>query len=381
MIRTPDPALRRRMLYPTELPGQQKNDITSLSGDQGENMENLERPGYRFDGWFVDEARTKRINPGGKLPGSVTLYDKWTAIPYPVRYDLKGGENSPQNPQFITIESGLKKLYPAHKSGMVFSGWKWKDGMADYLPEGLHEEILLEAVYTKRPLIHFETFEGARVADRETNDQGTLDGFRPPMRMGYDFTGWYYDPALLHPVSENHVFKDDTTLYAGWKKAVYTIEYDADGGIFADTPKEEFSMDTPTWFLSKPVKPGYIFKGWKDRRGRILRSIMKGSMGNRELTAVWEKDSPEVHKAGETPQPLKPAAEPETAEVSIQETQTAEESAGKQESSSSKEPASLSEQTSAQAETEIPVKKERVRLSRKARRMAAPDNRIERSEN
>ncbi|WP_369525305.1 InlB B-repeat-containing protein, partial [Ileibacterium valens] len=38
-------------------------------------MENLERTGYRFDGWFVDEARTKRINPGGKLPGSVTLYD------------------------------------------------------------------------------------------------------------------------------------------------------------------------------------------------------------------------------------------------------------------------------------------------------------------
>ncbi|WP_304967933.1 InlB B-repeat-containing protein [Ileibacterium valens] len=76
-------------------------------------MENLERTGYRFDGWFVDEARTKRINPGGKLPGSVTLYDKWIPITYSVTYDLGGGQNSEKNPQFITIESGLKKLYPS----------------------------------------------------------------------------------------------------------------------------------------------------------------------------------------------------------------------------------------------------------------------------
>lgn len=343
---------------------------------QEEIMENLERPGYRFDGWYVDEARTKRINPGGRLPSSVTLYDKWTPIPFAVKYSLDGGENSSQNPQFITVESGLKKLYPAHRTGSCFKGWKWNGKMVDYLPEGIHEEVLLEAVYGKRPVISFETFEGARISERETNDYGQLDQFRPPMRMGYDFTGWYYDPELIHPVSDTQVFREDTRLYAGWKKSVYTIAYDAQGGIFTDEPAESFSFDTPTWFLSRPVRPGYIFKGWKDSRGRILRSIMKGSMGNRVLSAVWEKDSPEVHGMGETPEPLdlqiseeEPAAESvpetETGSGDIQLTQNTERPA-------EDSPESRPELTQA-IQNEEEMRPQRAVLSRSARRQAAPD--------
>ncbi len=408
MIRTPDPALRRRMLYPTELPGQQKNYTIRNISEQGENMENLERTGYRFDGWFVDEARTKRINPGGKLPGSVTLYDKWIPITYSVTYDLGGGQNSEKNPQFITIESGLKKLYPSHKDGMVFAGWRWNGKLVEYLPEGIHEDIHLEAVYGKRPLISFETFEGARIADRQTNDAGKLDAFRPPMRLGYDFTGWYFDESLMHPVSENQIFKQDTVLYAGWKKSVYSITYNLNGGYFADHPIEEFCYDTPTCFLDKPVKPGFIFKGWKDRRGRILRSLMKGSMGERVLSAVWEKDNPEVHIMGETPQPLEPLIiEPqetqeeilsssiETTEFNVQDLDPIktemnslpakplqnpgipkEANSSEQETKIDVSPANAPEQIQVQTGIEqkpVHEPKERVVLSRKARRMAAPD--------
>lgn len=62
---------------------------------------------------------------------------------------------------------------------MVFVGWRWNGKLVEYLPEGIHEDIHLEAVYGKRPLISFETFEGARIADRQTNDAGKLDAFRP----------------------------------------------------------------------------------------------------------------------------------------------------------------------------------------------------------
>lgn len=44
---------------------------------------------------------------------------------------------------------------------MVFVGWRWNGKLVEYLPEGIHEDIHLEAVYGKRPLISFETFEGA----------------------------------------------------------------------------------------------------------------------------------------------------------------------------------------------------------------------------
>lgn len=34
------------------------------------------REGYQFVGWYIDKECTKRLNPGGVLPHSVTLYDK-----------------------------------------------------------------------------------------------------------------------------------------------------------------------------------------------------------------------------------------------------------------------------------------------------------------
>lgn len=72
------------------------------------------------------------------------------------------------------------------------------------------------------------------------------------MRLGYDFTGWYFDESLMHPVSENQIFKQDTVLYAGWKKSVYSIAHNLNGGYFADHPIEEFCYDTPTCFWTNP---------------------------------------------------------------------------------------------------------------------------------
>ena len=37
--------------------------------------------GYTFDGWYTDEACTTKWNDGDELPGSMTLYGKWTKNP------------------------------------------------------------------------------------------------------------------------------------------------------------------------------------------------------------------------------------------------------------------------------------------------------------
>ncbi len=39
-------------------------------------MNNITRKGYRFVGWYIDPEFTKRINPGGVLPHTVTLDDR-----------------------------------------------------------------------------------------------------------------------------------------------------------------------------------------------------------------------------------------------------------------------------------------------------------------
>lgn len=254
-----------------------------------------QREGYRFDGWFADEERTKRLNPGGRLPETVTFYDKWVPIVYPVEYELNGGTNDEMNPNSITIESGLVKLYPAYKSGKVFKGWKWKGEFINWLPETLHEDVHLEAVFTDRPFIEFETGCTSKIPSVHTNDLGMLPEIRKPIRIGYDFTGWFRDEDETEPVDITKPVYESGRLHAGWKLTEYPVHYDLGGGKFTNTPRVFFSVDTPTWFLPKPVRSGYKFRGWKDSRGNVIRSVIKGSIGEKKLSALWESDVPEIH--------------------------------------------------------------------------------------
>ncbi len=138
-----------------------------------------ERPGYQFAGWYVDEARTKRINPGGKLPSAITLYDKWIPILYPVSYDMNGGTNSRKNPQFISVESGVISLHPARKPGYRFDSWILEGERISVLPERITRPIRLHASFAPLYVVHFETDGGGRIEDRETDENGYLDSFRP----------------------------------------------------------------------------------------------------------------------------------------------------------------------------------------------------------
>ena len=61
------------------------------------------REGYQFVGWYIDKECTIRLNPGGVLPHSVTLYDKWIPIWYPIEYDVDGGVMSRRNPRYTCI--------------------------------------------------------------------------------------------------------------------------------------------------------------------------------------------------------------------------------------------------------------------------------------
>ena len=118
------------------------------------------REGYQFVGWYIDKECTKRLNPGGVLPHSVTLYDKWIPIWYPIEYDVDGGVMSRRNPRYTCIESEELLLYPAFKKGVMFVGWQLNGEIITSVPAGIHEPVILTAIYKECPVIHFETCGG-----------------------------------------------------------------------------------------------------------------------------------------------------------------------------------------------------------------------------
>ena len=79
------------------------------------------KPYYSFDGWY-DGSVLVSNNSVWKFNSSKTFTAHWTALSYPIIYNLNGGTNAANNPAFYTIESSFVLISPT-KTGYTFLGW------------------------------------------------------------------------------------------------------------------------------------------------------------------------------------------------------------------------------------------------------------------
>ncbi|MGM9948369.1 InlB B-repeat-containing protein [Floccifex sp.] len=251
-----------------------------------------ERKGYAFEGWYIDPEYKKRLNPGGILPHELTLYDKWTLIEYDVTYQLDGGQNHAMNPDKVTIESGFIKLYPAYKKGMLFKCWTLNGKVTDIIPAQIYEPICLVAHYQPFFTVHFETRGGGMIENKKVNEQGKLEEFRPPMKLGYEFENWYWDVNCQHVFTFDQTIPKSCILYANWKVKQYQITYNTNGGTsFRSNPKSYTYFDDIIQ-LKPAFKKGYRFIGWYDTRGNKQNTILPYSIGDKTFIAHFEKIEP-----------------------------------------------------------------------------------------
>ena len=79
---------------------------------------------YTFDGWYTDEAKKQKIESIAKgESGDKTLYAKFTADTFKIKYELFGGTNDVSNPAGYTYGVGVAQLKAASKPGYIFAGW------------------------------------------------------------------------------------------------------------------------------------------------------------------------------------------------------------------------------------------------------------------
>ena len=131
--------------------------------------------------------------------------------------------------------------------------------------------------------ITFDTAGGSAIAPI-TQDYGTaITAPADPTRNGYTFVGW--SPALPAAMPAENM-----TVTAQWRVNRYTITYDLDRGTADDNPTG-YTVETETFTLKNPTRPGYIFSGWSGTgltgEDNLTVTIPKGSTGNRSYTAHW----------------------------------------------------------------------------------------------
>ena len=111
-----------------------------------------------------------------------------------------------------------------------------------------------------------------------------------PTRDGYTFTGWYTDSATTQPFDFSTSINNDMTLYAGWTKDQWTVNFDSQGG--SSVPNQTVTdQDTATKPAPDPTRDGYTFTGWyTDPETMQPFDFSTPITGNKTLYAGWTKN-------------------------------------------------------------------------------------------
>lgn len=88
--------------------------------------------GYTFQGWYTGKDGGTKYDWSTKLTGNVTVYAKWTANGYTVKYDAGGG-NGTMGDQKFTFDVPQNLTGNAFtRDGYTFTGWKRADNQQAY---------------------------------------------------------------------------------------------------------------------------------------------------------------------------------------------------------------------------------------------------------
>ena len=244
------------------------------------------RAHYTFDGWYADEALTKKIDSfdtADKM--SRTYYAKWNELPsFGVAYDLGAVTDSVSNinPERIYSDDGDVQLEDVSYAGADFLGWfdapengkkvetlTYKKGAKDitlYAYWSIPEKKITYAGAGKE-----YTNNKKNPASYPINPDGdnTVVIFAPE-KTGYLFDGWFLSRDFETGALDFDEAKGgwllnesgDVTLYAKWIKGRWKIGYQLglEGVWNGANPQEYTYGDTVT--LEALKENGYTFDGW-----------------------------------------------------------------------------------------------------------------------
>ncbi len=288
-------------------------DMDQQFRDSSAFTQSISRTGYRFAGWTdnknasIYSSNVKYVK--GESYSNLTdvenkevhLYDLWEPIEYTIIFDTD--DETAVIPDLIVEYSKAYTLPSASKPGYTFSHWKTKD--STQLQPGINNtilstqdraEIVLEPVFNQiQYTIEFDLNGGFSPLDRTivTGAKVTLNYSQqytlPTLtKEGYTVYSWVCDENGKTYSSTDTLYKEFASactvkLRAVWTAAIYTINYDCNGGMFEEQPSltvNRFWDDGAS--LIEPIRTGYTFVGWRDDAAEFDYAL-NGSEWNRNL--------------------------------------------------------------------------------------------------
>lgn len=269
-------------------------------------------PGYRFDGWYTAPNGGNKYDFNTPLTGNVTVYAKWTANGYTVKYDAGGGNGTMSDQKFTFDVPQNLSPNTFTRDGYTFTDWKRADTGDSYTdgqqvsnltstPNGV---VTLVAQWT--PNQAAINYNANPPTGRTPGGQGTANwtghtGDTPTISQngwtvdGYTFTGWNTQAGgkgQAYAPGTKWAANGTLTLYAQWTPGQADLTYDGNGATGGKTDPQTGKTDEKINVRDNGfTRDGYTFVTWNtqaDCKGNAVKPNSEWTLrGSSTLYACW----------------------------------------------------------------------------------------------
>lgn len=269
-------------------------------------------PGYRFDGWYTAPNGGNKYDFNTPLTGNVTVYAKWTANGYTVKYDAGGGNGTMSDQKFTFDVPQNLSPNTFTRDGYTFTDWKRADTGDSYTdgqqvsnltstPNGV---VTLVAQWT--PNQAAINYNANPPTGRTPGGQGTANwtghtGDTPTISQngwtvdGYTFTGWNTQAGgkgQAYAPGTKWAANGTLTLYAQWTAGEAGLTYDGNGATGGKTDPQTGKTDEKINVRDNGfTRDGYTFVTWNtqaDCKGNAVKPNSEWTLrGSSTLYACW----------------------------------------------------------------------------------------------
>jgi uncharacterized repeat protein (TIGR02543 family) len=267
---------------PSDTTSYKTNETFTVLGNTG----TLIKPGYSFAGWkdnlgidYQPGATYSLANAG------VTFTAQWTANPYRVFYNLteatSGAVPTDSNIYAIANTANVRgNPGNLQRTGYVFAGWADNANRTGriYVSGDTYtvatSDINFWAAWTPNTYVITYDVNGATGTPSKSSDSYTVGSAVARLALvgsmaksGYNFGGWATQ-AVGAAISDSFTVAANTTLFAQWTIASFTLTYNLDGGTgTVPSPTgvnylQQFNLAPATGFTKTIGSDTYAFIAW-----------------------------------------------------------------------------------------------------------------------
>jgi uncharacterized repeat protein (TIGR02543 family) len=263
------------------------------------------RAGYAFGGWYEGAGGTgARVTAATvvAVEGPHTLYARWTANSYAVRFESGGGTAcAGRTVTYGAPYGGSGPLCEPTREGYRFGGWWTGVGgtggeVTASTVVATSQDHALYARWTANTYqISYDSEGGSACAPRSVSFGSAYGPLCTPVRSGFGFDGWWTgdDGTGTAVTAQTDVTTAGPhTLHARWMANAVTVSHDSEGGSACDAFAASFGAPYGARGpLCVPVRAGYVFGGWWTQDGgtgsEVRAETLVATAGNHTLYARW----------------------------------------------------------------------------------------------